>query len=291
MRARRIRLASLFCLLATPLVGEEERASAQEGFETLRGSFLRQRSRRTLSLLLPGVVAPTDNDPWVHVDVNVLRQTLAEEISLAVVRDVRERAGEAVLRFSLPGDSLEKEILLSRTARGWVVTSGRAFTVNGPSLARARGPHPARIRLEARAAPDAYGGSGYSFILVTGSPGDSGNRIDLWACANGELHATGNNRIAPLGEGSLARVRGLPLDPAWQETSAVEAGRLYLVHVRTRADFYVLLQVTGALPGLVEADWTLLTDGWNAPRSIHELQRLPMAVPPDPCAAHCPARN
>ncbi len=291
MRARRIGLATICCLLATPLAGEEERPSAQDGFETLRGTFLRQRSRRTLSSLLPGVVAPTDNDPWVHVDVNVLRQTLAEEISLAVVRDARERAGEAVLRFSLPGESVEKEILMSRTARGWVVTSGRAFTVNGPALARLRGPHPVRIRLEARAAPESYGNSGYSFTHVTGNPGDCGNRIELWACTNGELHATGKNRIAPLGEGSLARVRGLPLDPSWQETAAAKEGQLYLVHLRTRQDFYVLLQVTGALPGLVEADWTLLTDGWNAPRSIHELQRLPMPVPQDPCAAHCPARS
>jgi len=289
MGGRRRGLLLALAALAAPLPAAETPADPLEGFETLRGALQRQGGRKQLARLLPGVVAPTDNDPWVHVDVNVLRQVLVQEISTAVVRRVDELAGEAVVRFSPPGGAVEKELFISRTAKEWVVTSGRAFPVSGPALARARGPHPARFRLAARPERDGYGASGYSFTHATGDPAACANRVEVWYCARAELHATRQNRLALLPETSLAQVRGLRPGLAWEESVRPRAGQVLLVHLRTRQDFYVVLQVLAAIPGHFEADWTLLTDGWNAPRSIHEPQRLPMPVADEPCAPACAA--
>jgi len=288
--ARRI----LLLALAGAAAGDGADPSAIEGFEALR-SILENASKKTLDRYLPPIPAQFEDSVIVVEDPVDARRRFAREITDAVARDVRQAGRFAVVRYSGPGDDVEREVpLLLAPSQGWKIQSPQGYAVAGKAIERARGGKPARVHLVPRVAADSYGESGVSFMHVTTSPDRCANRIDVWLCKQRELHVVPGCRIADLGEGTLEGVRGLPVE--WPKSfSPVRPtpGRVCVVHCyepRVR-DFFVAFRVVDAQETGVELEWTLLGAGPGSPDSIHQPTRPARGMPALPCVPPCGRRD
>ena len=217
------------------------------------------------------------------VGVAVLRDVPAKRLAAqraelrAAFRDVRLGAvkvskDQATAELDQTGRIKGKsQVTLVREGSGWRLSSPYAYPIAGSALEERRGKKPVAVQLDLRSRRGAYGTTAYSFRYATGDAKAAKNRMDIWVCHNGDIHARRKGRIADLGKKSLARVKTIPSEAPWGRTAPIVAGHTYVVHcldARDR-DFYVKCRVKSYARGSVDLEWTLLTGGFGAPADIH----------------------
>ncbi len=201
------------------------------------------------------------------------RLALAEILQAALITNVRHKGDEAIATLKTKADitaGVERELLLRREGKRWRIASGRTY------VALRDGRKPAKVRLTMRTTNGPYGTSAYCFTYVTGDAALCKNRMDLWFCHNGDLHASKDGRIAHLDKVSPKKVKSVPLGVEWKRWVAAEKGHTYVMHCKDSRDrdFFVKFKVTKLRRGVLELEWSLLADGFGAPRNIHEAQPL-----------------
>ncbi|MHC4973299.1 MAG: hypothetical protein ACYTG3_13305 [Planctomycetota bacterium] len=201
------------------------------------------------------------------------RLALAKTLQASLITDVRRKGNEAIATLKTQDDvrnRVARELPLRREGSHWRIASGHAYV-----LPRDTGKS-AKVRLTMRTTNRAYGTSAYCFTYVTSDPALCKNRMDIWFCHNGDLHASKNGRITHLGKVSPKKVEGLPLGLAWTRTIAARKGHTYVMHCRDSRDrdFFVKFKVTKLRRGIAELEWSLLATGYGAPTNIHEAQPL-----------------
>jgi hypothetical protein len=214
------------------------------------------------------------------------RLALAETLRDALITEVRERGDEAIATIKTKADirnGVARELLLRRDGGAWRIARGRTYVLPGDTG------KPARVRLAMRTTNGPYGASAYCFTYVTGDPALCKNRMDLWFCHNGDLHARGESRIAVLGIINPKNVTRLPLGTAWKRTIRARKSRTYVLHCLDRRDrdFFVKFKVTKLWREVVELEWSLLSGGFGAPRDIREAQPLRSNDAADACDGLC----
>ena len=211
-------------------------------------------------------------------DGALIRGGLLTEIAGAKSVKAREKGDEAVVSFKAEGDErgVVREVPLRRVGGEWKLDAPRSYVVRGPDLDDRTNKRTAKASLAIRTG-GGYKGSAYCFANATGDPDDCLGRMDLWICHNNDIHRSGGARIVSLGKTALDAVDGIPVGVEWSEgTVPIEAGHTYVVHCRSsgRRDFYVKLRITKVTRTGVEIEWTLLTTGFNAPKSIYEAVKI-----------------
>ncbi len=251
------------------------RVKAAEAFAQIRDAGkLADSAARTERMFPAELVAKRNFD---QNQLDAWRATFAKEMAAAKVIAAREQGDEAVVRFTAAGSTDERELPLHYAAGNWVVGAAQSYLVKGQSLDDRRGKDVARLTLQARTGNDDYGKSAFSFTHVTSLPDECKNRMDVWYCHNGDLHVGGDNRIADLGSQKLTKVDALPVGAKWNDrTVAPRKGNTYVIHCQQgdRRDFYVKLSVIDVKADAVTIEWTLLSDGLNAPANIANAQPL-----------------
>ncbi len=210
--------------------------------------------------------------PGTPEQIAAWRAEGVRRLAAAHVLKVREVEDAALVRVRFADG--EAEVPMRLADGRWVLAAPREYLVRGAALDAANGRAPATLRLTARSTSGAYGTSAFSFAHVTQDPQQCLNRMDVWYCHNGDLHASGGSQIVELGKGSLAKPPALPVRAAWQRTVAARKGFAYLLNARAsgQRDFFVHLAVVAAGPEAVQIEWKLLSLGEGAPASIHEAQ-------------------
>ncbi|MHC4547766.1 MAG: hypothetical protein ACYTEZ_03230 [Planctomycetota bacterium] len=208
-----------------------------------------------------------------------MRRALADVLVKGRLSRVREKGGEAVVVVRTQDDETAKgarEIRLRRESGRWLLAAGRSYVVAGARLKARQGRKPAKVHLTMRTTNGPYETSGYCFTYVTGDARLCKNRMDLWFCHNQDFHARGAGRVADLGKVPLAKVTGIPVGLAWERTIAARKGHAYVLHCRDGRDrdFFVKFRVTALRRGIAELEWTLLSEGFGAPATIHSAQPL-----------------
>lgn len=199
------------------------------------------------------------------------RLALAETLQGALITDVRQKGSEAIATLKTRAEGgVTRELLLRREGDRWRVASGHTYV-----RSRNNG-KPAKVRLTMRTTGDSYGTSAYCFTYVTGDPALCKNRMDLWFCHNGDLHASKDGRIAHVGKVSPKKVKSVPLGVEWEQSVAAKKGHTYVMHCKDSRDrdFFVKFKVTKLRRGIVELEWSLLATGFGAPKDIHEARPL-----------------
>jgi hypothetical protein len=199
----------------------------------------------------------------------------------------RQKDDEAVLVLKSAEGACELPLL--RVDGQWQASRCRIYIVEKKDLEGRGGRKTARASLGAREEQESYGTSAYSFAYVTGDPEKCKNRVDIWHCGNGELHAGGSGRIAHLGKLALSRVDSIPVGVAWEPTLSIQAGHTYVMHCldpRDR-DFFVKFKVSGLKGGVADIEWMLLAIGFGTPDDIHEERPLETLDGADGTAAPC----
>jgi len=265
--------AALAALAVPPAAAKDEaRPTAEEGVAAIVAAA-RAADAEALARALPDSVVRR-----VFRTAEALaswRAGMTEAFTAATVEDVRESGDDAVVRMAADGRTFELPL---RFAGGhWHVASPWAYDVAGARLAEARGPRPATVALAVRNEDRQWRGTAYSFAYATDDPEHCKNRMNVWLCHCGALHAnSGDSRIADIGRSrALDTKGGIPLGATWAGKATAAAGHSYVVHcVRDDTfDFYAILRVEKLTDAGAEIRWTLLTGGRGAPRSIHSPQR------------------
>jgi len=206
---------------------------------------------------------------------------------------LKARAGQesGSLAFRTGSDrKTVRQVLLVKEEGAWRVASPRSYAVSGKALDRRRGKRPPRLEFTMRRTNGPYGPSAFSFTHVTRDPKQCKNRMDVWYCHNGDLHAGSGSRILDAGKTSLAKIKEIPVAGAdWKELAAAVPGHAYVLHChhRGRMDFFVKLRVRKIESGVLELEWTLLSDGLGAPNDIRRPQPLVSAEGADGTAGLC----
>ncbi len=215
-------------------------------------------------------------------EIAAWREEFASLLAKSEFREAREAGDGAVARCLSPRGG-EIEVVLQRVKGAWTVASPLAYLVSGKALDAANGKGPAALRLSARTANGEYGESAFSFAHVTRNPAECANRVDLWYCHNGDLHAAGDGRLARVAGKDLAAVAGIPAGAAWKETLAPEKGGLYVVHCRRdrHRDFFVKARVAAIDEKRVDLEWALVGAGFGSPATIRSAQPLAARDGPD----------
>jgi len=219
-----------------------------------------------------------------------LLRDLGTQLAGAACLDAREEGEEAVLSFRTRDDrSATRELLLRKEDGQWRVAAPRSYAVAGDALAARCGRKAPRLTLRMRKDNGPYGESAFSFTHVTADPEQCKNRMDVWFCHNGDLHAASASVIADLGKGSLSKVKAIPAGAAWKDCVAAVKGHAYVLHCRhaDRMDFYVKLVVREVKADRVELEWSLLSDGLGCPPDIHAPQPLVSNDGADGCDGLC----
>jgi rhodanese-related sulfurtransferase len=248
------------------------RQTAAEAFATMQ-SAAKSSSVEAHEKLVPSSADEPGTDATKS---KAWRETLVKEIASAKVAAVREKDDDAVVRFTLPPAADVRELPLHFTGDAWRLTSIRSYAVQGKALDEARGSRPQKLTLKAYTKPDAFEGSAYSFTHVTGVAKECKNRMDAWYCGKSDLHVHTGSGIASLGAIDLAKVDGIPVGATWSNEAPLKTGDTYVLHCAGggRRDFYVKLRITDKKPDSLTLEWTLLSDGLNAPKSLSKHQPL-----------------
>jgi len=219
-----------------------------------------------------------------------LLRDLGGRLAGASFLGAEEEGDEAVLSFRTRDDrGTTRDLLLRREDGQWRVAAPRSYAVSGDALAARCGRKAPRLTLRMRTDNGAYGASAFSFTHVTSDPEQCKNRMDIWYCHNGDLHAASASVIADLGKGSLSKVKAIPAGAEWRDSVAAEKGHAYVLHCRhaDRMDFYVKLVVREVKADRVELEWSLLSDGLGCPPDIHAPQPLVSNDGADGCDGLC----
>lgn len=238
-------------VLALTLVSLAGAQQADDVADALRAA-LRAQGPKAAEVLMPDDLFPD------RAQAAAQREILKEELRGAKIARTWHSATQAVARIHGRGST--SDLLFSRRGRQWVLASPRLYPVlSSKDLA------PSVVRLTERVRNDGYGTSAWSFTHVTGRPDLCKNRMDVWLCQSGELHAV-NGRIADVGVVPLDDMTHVPVGVAWRGSAAARVGSSYVVWCRDqRRDFFVKLRVRQRKRGVVELAWDLLTGGLEAP--------------------------
>ncbi len=272
---RSLSACSLLLAFAPMLLAQtKQRPKAGEAIPRIQ-SLLTANDAAALERVLPQELVAKRAD-FAGNRLDAWRASFAQELAAAKVVGVREKGDEAVVRFTVERSTDERELPLRYVADDWVIAAAQSYVVKGKSLDDRRGKEVARVTLQARTSNDGYGKSGFSFTHVTSVPDECKNRMDVWHCHNGDVHMVRDDRIANLGKQKLAKLDALPIGVEWSKCLAPMRGNAYVVHCQDgdRRDFYVKLLVVDVVPDAVTIEWTLLSDGRNAPASISTPQPL-----------------
>lgn len=273
-----VRVLTLLVALGTTVLlpAQAKPARPKAGEFLAKFATLAQKPDETLlAQLLPESVLGRHaaRDP---MQVETWRQELSHELATAKLVAAREKGDDAVVRFTEKEGPAELELAVRFVGDAWVAAAARTQVVKSKDLDQRNGKAPAHLTLAARTSNEGYGKSAFSFTHVTADPEQCKNRMDLWYCHNGDLHAVHQGLFADLGKEKLDKATGLPLGVTWQHTFAPKKGNVYVLHCvsEERCDYYVKLLVTDVKADAVSIDWNLLSAGWNAPAGIAAPQPL-----------------
>jgi hypothetical protein len=255
----------------------EERISATEGMELIV-RYSKEKDADLLELTMPEKLVEGREGFDEPENVTAWREGLAREIAAAKKVTVAESGDRGVARFEAKPRGTEKLLILAWNGRRWILDCAQSYLVKGKLLKRARGRGPAHVELTARQNNQGWTGNAWSFAYATGTPDQCKNRMSIWYCKYGDLHAVGDCRIATAGRKKLDDVEAI--DPAWEFGRHVEphAGEVYAVHCLDAGrgidcrgiDFYAKLAVTSVDKGAINLDWEILAAGPGSPTTIHE---------------------
>jgi hypothetical protein len=262
-----------FGAAAGVLAGERDRPTARDAFET-RVRAATPDGAPAHPECFPAALVEGRRD-WTPEKTARWRAGWAKRFSKATVEGASEEGDAAVVRVRDGKDVLD--VLLRWDGSAWVLAAAEPYATAGPAIARANAKSPAKASLAMRTSNDGYGGSAFSFAYVTGDMRTAKGRADVWYCHNGDLHPSGDGRIADLGKTDLAKVEGLPA-AGWSERAVpAEAGHVYALRCRRegRYDFHVALRVAKVRRDGVDLEWRLLSTGEGSPASVAK------AAPPE----------
>jgi hypothetical protein len=250
------------------------RPTAEAGFAALRKAAA-DHDDATLAKDLPSALVKGWTDES-RDDASAWRAAFAGRIADGEVVRVGESGDNGIARWKTATPPAVWEMRLHLEGAQWIAASPWAYCVGGGDLAKANGKGAAHVKLKARQDADAYGPSAFSFAHVTPNPKQCLNRMDVWYCRCGKLHASGGAMISARTTASLGDLDGLQTGGDWMDEVVPKKDAVYVVHVRApdRADFQVALQLTALTDAALEFDWRLVATGKNAPASIHAPQPL-----------------
>ncbi len=253
-------LAFSVCVLASSLFAQESpktllanlqaNAAWHGGFEKL---FLERMAKRMR--------------PYMFSD-------LARQLADAKFGKLNVKGDHAVAHFSVGNPPKGKRALLLESRDGsWRVVSPCSYLIAGQGLEARQGKQPATVQLSVRTNNGPYGKSAFSFTHVTQDKQQCKNRMNIWFCHNGDLHAS-RGKILDVGKKALAKVKDIPASGDWKGYARAEKGHSYVLRCSSpgRNDYFVKLYIKTIKRGVVGLQWTLLSDGIGAPASIHEVQ-------------------
>jgi hypothetical protein len=257
---------------------DEPRTTAREGFARLVASTTPDGDPGHPEAWPEALVGKRDGYRG-RIDLERWRREGAARLAAAKVLAVREDGDFALVRVATAKG--EAEVPLRRSGASWVLDAPVEWLVKGKDLDAANGRRPATVRLTARTTNGAYGTSAFSFAHVTQDPEACLNRMDLWYCHNGDLHASGRSAVTEAESGSLARAREIPVAAAWERVIRPRKDGVYLLRARRdgHRDFWVRFRVTGLSPAELTLEWNLLSLGEGAPASIAKEQPWKQADP------------
>ncbi|MEE8107325.1 MAG: hypothetical protein V3T86_17450 [Planctomycetota bacterium] len=256
------RISLVLCLTAAVVADDQQReGSAKQAFQKIQAAT---RGRGGLKALLSREIRSVTAEA---------EQKLAAQLAQATVLKIKEKGDTAVVQFRATDAARTdvRELFLCYERDGWKLASTASFLTAGASLAKRNGKQPASARLEMRTTNGAYGASAYSFAHVTGDAQACKNRVDLWFCHNRDFHAS-RGAIVSLGKKARGRVKGIPVGAAWGSTAPMKKGHTYVLRCgpNKRRDFFVVFTVKSFKKDVVAIEWTLLSDGLNAPPSTQK---------------------
>jgi hypothetical protein len=218
--------------------------------------------------------------PWSPGRTVEWRKAFAARLGRAKVIGIRGAGDKAIVRIAGRDAGEEAELPIQRAGDRWSVAASEEHVVKGKALDGANGRKPAKLRLTARTTNGPYGGSAFSFAHVTSDPEKSKNRMDVWYCHNGDLHAAADCEVAEAGKLSLDKIASIPLEAKWSDHVTPAKGSSYVIHCyrKGKRDFFVKLKVTALSAQAIEMDWQILGTGFASPAGIHEPQ--PWTRPP-----------
>ncbi len=267
--------------LAAVAAAAQDAPPAEEGFRALVRAC-KSGKPEEMEKLLPPVAgrSVTGND---RERTLAWRTEFAAAHGKATFKEAREGGGAAVVRYRVAGSQDEFELPLRLDGTAWVADAPLGYLVRGKALDLANGRGPAKVKLSARASNDQYGTSAFSFAHVTGDAARCLNRMDLWYCHNGELHAVADGGTVRVAADDPADVAGIPLASRWKHTLVPEAGGVYVVHCRREEhrDFYVKILVKEIDQQQMQFEWSLLAGGFGSPPDIHAPRPLESKDAPD----------
>jgi len=262
-------IAALAVTVTEPLLARDPpRVKAEEGFALIQAAIADGSPKEVQW------VVPTDaviGQMKTLDEVRAWRAQVVETLKGVKTQKARESGDDAAAQYvSRSGDAV-MEIALHYAEGRWYVSGRTAYEVAGRALAATCGKKPARVELDMRTRNDQWQGTAVSFAYASKDTESCKNRMDVFFCHNGDLHAV-RGRIADLGKGKLPRNGGIPLGVEWQQKVPATKGHSYAVHCsrRGRSDFYAGFTVKKVSDDGVQLQWTLLAVGFGAPASIHE---------------------
>ncbi len=176
----------------------------------------------------------------------------------------------ALVRCTDAAAGEDHQMLLAWRGGQWVLDVGDPWLVKGKALDAVRGSSPAKLRLEPRTAKDAYGKSAFSFAHVTADPALCLNRMDVWFCKSGWLHASGDSKVAAISKADFAKLEGIPADAAFGGQAKPAKGDVLVVRCARHGhrDFYVKAHVTAVGAKGLDLEWTVLAAGFGSPPGL-----------------------
>jgi hypothetical protein len=265
----RIALTFVACV-AAGAAAAETRATAKDGFAKIQEAVTK-KDAEVLDVVIPAKLVERSRELGPD-GIKSWREGFGASLVTLKCTDARETGDDAVLRVtSSDGESM---LPLHWGGSQWVLAAPLVYPTKGAIIDRANGTAPAKVHLGMRKTNDEYGDTAYSFRFATSDASKCKNRVDVWFCHNGDLHAAGDSKIADAGASSA--VEWLPVGKALRDEAHAVAGHAYVVHCfdAREKDFYVVLDVTKAGDGGVDFTWRLFATGPGAPPNIHKSQPL-----------------
>jgi hypothetical protein len=241
------------------------RPTAMDGFAKIQAAVT-ANDPELLDVLMPAKLVEGRRDPDKDA-VAKWRAALGKSLAAAKALEAHEDGDDAQVRLSAGGG--EALVLLHFGGTRWIVSSALSYPL-AASAAAAKLGRGDRTHLGIRTTNDDYGDTAFSFRYVTSDAEACKNRMNVWFCHNGDLHATRGSTVADAGESATTEMRWLPSASAFGTKAHATAGHSYVVHVldeRYATDFYVELAVIRADDTGLDFTWQVLASGLGAPAS------------------------